>query len=328
MAFLHGAPSGATSPSERTASALALSSSPALSPVLGGVDARNRQLVRVVTQMTSGTGIMNLTVIAARVLVGPRRPDRRRGPPFGIAPGRLLVLYAVGLHSSAGLGRVARRLAAESAGGRAGSQAVQAGYPYGLDLPRILGIKIIMAPWGQRSYLCLIGPATFRARHGWRAVLPARLLGAEHAGHRQARCRPRPPTRWTIDDLCRGRARLRRRLALWRRRRKVRSPTSSASTISDIQAGVPRPGAAHHWPTGPRSQRSGQLVTACPSAEAQHPAARLRIQSAEIVRKQRTEEKATKLTVKMLFPIVFCFMPTVVVHHGGPEHSPSLAKSF
>ena len=41
----------------------------------------------------------------------------------------------------------------------------------------------------------------------------------------------------------------------------------------------------------------------------------LRIQSAEmrLKRKQRTEEKAAKLTVKMIFPIVLCFMPVFVI---------------
>jgi tight adherence protein C len=41
----------------------------------------------------------------------------------------------------------------------------------------------------------------------------------------------------------------------------------------------------------------------------------LRIQSAEmrLKRKQSTEEKAAKLTVKMLFPIVFCFLPVFMI---------------
>ena len=41
----------------------------------------------------------------------------------------------------------------------------------------------------------------------------------------------------------------------------------------------------------------------------------LRIQSSEmrLKRKQRTEEKAAKLTVKMLFPIIVCFLPVFVI---------------
>jgi tight adherence protein C len=41
----------------------------------------------------------------------------------------------------------------------------------------------------------------------------------------------------------------------------------------------------------------------------------LRIQSSEmrLKRKQRTEEKAAKLTVKMLFPIIVCYLPVFMV---------------
>ena len=41
----------------------------------------------------------------------------------------------------------------------------------------------------------------------------------------------------------------------------------------------------------------------------------LRIQSSEtrLKRKQRTEEKAATLTVKMLFPIIVCFVPVFVI---------------
>ncbi len=38
-----------------------------------------------------------------------------------------------------------------------------------------------------------------------------------------------------------------------------------------------------------------------------------------VKRKQRTEEKAAKLTVKMLFPIVFCFMPVFIIVTAVPS---------
>ena len=60
-----------------------------------------------------------------------------------------------------------------------------------------------------------------------------------------------------------------------------------------------------------------QLVTALLQAQKHGVpmAETLRIQSAEmrLKRKQRREEKATKLTVKMIFPIVVCFMPVFMI---------------
>ena len=71
---------------------------------------------------------------------------------------------------------------------------VQAGHPHGLDLPRILGIKITLA--AMAALLLLV-----TARCCWPliaaavALLPARLLGAERAGQApEPRCRPTPPT--------------------------------------------------------------------------------------------------------------------------------------
>ena len=60
-----------------------------------------------------------------------------------------------------------------------------------------------------------------------------------------------------------------------------------------------------------------QLVTALLQAQKHGvPMANtLRVQSAQMRQKrtQRTEEKAAKLTVKMLFPIVVCFLPVFMI---------------
>ncbi len=65
-----------------------------------------------------------------------------------------------------------------------------------------------------------------------------------------------------------------------------------------------------------------QLVTALLQAQKHGVpmAETLRIQSAEMrmKRKQRTEEKAAKLTVKMLFPIIVCFVPVFMIVTAGP----------
>ena len=60
-----------------------------------------------------------------------------------------------------------------------------------------------------------------------------------------------------------------------------------------------------------------QLVTALLQAQ-KHGVAlaeTLRIQSAEMrtKKKQHAEEKAAKLTLKLIFPIIFCFMPVFMI---------------
>jgi tight adherence protein C len=60
-----------------------------------------------------------------------------------------------------------------------------------------------------------------------------------------------------------------------------------------------------------------QLVTALVQAQKHGVplAETLRIQSAEMRSKkqQHTEEKAAKLPVKMIFPIIFCFLPVFMI---------------
>ena len=88
-------------------------------------------------------------------------------------------------------------------------------------------------------------------------------------------------------------------------------------TISDIQAGVPRAQALRTLADRAQIPEIRQLVTALLQAQKHGVpmAETLRIQSAEmrLKRKQRTEEKAAKLTVKMLFPIIVCFMPVFMI---------------
>ncbi len=102
-------------------------------------------------------------------------------------------------------------------------------------------------------------------------------------------------------------------------------------TIGDIQAGMPRAQALRMLADRAQIVEIRQLVTALLQAQ-QHGvpmAETLRNQSAEmrLRRKQRTEEKAAKLTVKMLFPIVFCFMPVFMIIVAVPAFL-SLGDAF
>ena len=87
--------------------------------------------------------------------------------------------------------------------------------------------------------------------------------------------------------------------------------------MSDIRAGVPRPQALRALADRAQIVEIRQLVTALLQAQKHGVpmAETLRIQSTQmrLKRTQRTEEKAAKLTVKMLFPIIFCFLPVFMI---------------
>jgi tight adherence protein C len=87
--------------------------------------------------------------------------------------------------------------------------------------------------------------------------------------------------------------------------------------LSDIRAGVPRAQALRALADRTQIPEVRQLVSALLQAQKHGVsiAETLRIQSAEMrdKRKQRTEERAAKLAVKMIFPIVACFLPVFFI---------------
>jgi tight adherence protein C len=194
---------------------------------------------------------------------------------------------------------------------------VQAGHPYGLDLPRILGIKITLAVLsalllflgGQPLIAVAAAAVLFFLPDYW--VLSTR-------DKRQAAMQAKSAD--TIDQLtiC-VEAGLGFDAALSRVASTGEGPLTDElrHTISDIQAGVPRAQALRTLADRTQIIEIRQLVTALLQAQKHGVplAETLRIQSTEmrLKRKQRTEEKAAKLTVKMLFPIIVCFLPVFMI---------------
>jgi tight adherence protein C len=194
---------------------------------------------------------------------------------------------------------------------------VQAGYPYGLDLARILGIKIFLA--GMAALLFLIngqvlfavGAAAlfFFAPDYWLMSVRDKRQGEIQADAAD-----------TIDQMtiC-VEAGLGFDAALARVASTSDGPLGDElrHTISDIRAGVPRAQALRALSDRTQVVEIRQLVSALLQAHKHGVpmAETLRIQAAEmrLKRKQRTEEKAAKLTVKLLFPIIVCFMPVFVI---------------
>jgi tight adherence protein C len=194
---------------------------------------------------------------------------------------------------------------------------VQAGHPHGVDLARILGIKITTAAlaalllflYGHPLIALVAAVALFFLPDYW--VISVR-------DKRQADMQSAAPD--TIDQLtiC-VEAGLGFDAALARVASTTAGPLTDElrHTISDIQAGVPRAQALRALSDRAQIGEIRQMVTALLQAQKHGVplAETLRIQSAEmrLKRKQRTEEKAAKLTVKMIFPIIVCFMPVFII---------------
>jgi tight adherence protein C len=194
---------------------------------------------------------------------------------------------------------------------------VQAGHPYGLDLPRLLGIKITLSLLtallliliGQPIAALMAGVILFFLPDYWVTSVKDKRQAAMQADAADV-----------VDQLtiC-VEAGLGFDAALARVASTTEGPLTDElrHTLSDIQAGVPRAQALRALSDRAHIIEIRQVVTALLQAQKHGVpmAETLRIQSAEMrmKRKQRTEEKAAKLTVKMIFPIVVCFLPVFLI---------------
>ena len=215
------------------------------------------------------------------------------------------------------LGESTRRLMPHSLVDGLEVKLVQAGHPGGIDLPRILGIKVTLAfmaafvllVYGQVVAAVIAAVVLFFLPDYW--VLSVR-------DERQAAIQADAAD--VIDQLtiC-VEAGLGFDAALARVAATTEGPLTDElrRTLSDIRAGVPRSQALRALSDRAQVPEIRQLVTALLQAQKHGvPVAEtLRVQSAEMrtKRTQRTEEKAAKLTVKMIFPIIVCFMPVFLI---------------
>jgi tight adherence protein C len=269
---------------------------------------------------------MNLTpILGAVALVGAiglfwwgltARPSAARAnlfaglPQPAVPPGKIPTLLRQ-------LGQTTRRVLPNALVDGLEVNLVQAGHPHGLDLPRILGIKISLA--GLTALMLLLGghPLLALIAAGVMFFLPDYWVVSVR-GQRQTAIQADVPD--TIDQLtiC-VEAGLGFDAALARVATTTEGPLADElrHTISDIQAGVPRAQALRALSDRAQIVEIRQLVTALLQAQKHGVpiAETLRIQSTEmrLKRTQRTEEKAAKLTVKMLFPIIVCFVPVFMI---------------
>jgi tight adherence protein C len=215
------------------------------------------------------------------------------------------------------LGRSTQRMLPNALVDGLGVRLVQAGYPRGLDLPRMLGIKITLA--AIALFLLLIRgqflPAVIAAALLF--FLPDYWLMSVR-DKRQAQMQTDAADIMDQLTIC-VEAGLGFDAALARVASTTEGPLTDElrHTMSDIRTGVPRTQALRALSDRAQVPEIRRLVTALLQAQKHGVpmAETLRIQSAEmrLKRTQRTEEKAAKLTVKMLFPIIVCFLPVFMI---------------
>lgn len=269
---------------------------------------------------------MNLTVIlGSMALVGSvgvlwwgltARPNAARANLFaGLEP-----LEATSPPSSSmlyRLGQATRRLLPSPLIDGLEVNLVQAGHPYGLDLARLLGVKVVLAGFTAMLLLLVGSPVVALVGAVVLFFLPDYWVLSTR-DKRQAEMQADSAD--IIDQLtiC-VEAGLSFDAALGRVAMTSTGVLSDElrRTVGDIQAGVPRAQALRMLADRAQIVEIRQLVTALLQAQRHGVpmAETLRTQSGEmrLKRKQRTEEKAAKLTVKMLFPIVFCFVPVFII---------------
>jgi tight adherence protein C len=194
---------------------------------------------------------------------------------------------------------------------------VQAGHPHGLDLPRLLGIKITLAAMTAMTLLVYghVLPAFIAA--GVLFFLPDYWVLSVR-DDRQNRIQADAADVIDQMTIC-VEAGLGLDAAIARVATTTEGPLADElrRTMNDIRAGVPRSQALRALADRTQIPEIRQLVTALLQAQKHGVpmAETLRIQSVQmrLKRTQRTEEKAAKLTVKMLFPIIFCFLPVFMI---------------
>jgi tight adherence protein C len=208
---------------------------------------------------------------------------------------------------------------------------IKAGHPKGMDMGRLIAMKVILAVIFGGFFLLLGQPV-------W--GLGFALLGffgpdywiATEKDKRQTLMRDAAAD--TIDQLTIVvEAGLGFDAALLRVATTNEGPLAAelTHTVEDMRAGVPRDLALKALADRTQLPEIRQLVVALTQAQRHGTplADTLRVQAHELrdKRTQRVEEKAAKLATKMIFPIVFCFLPVFFIIILVPAVS-GLADAF
>jgi tight adherence protein C len=199
---------------------------------------------------------------------------------------------------------------------------VQAGHPYGLDVPRLVGVKTLVGAVLAVVGL-LLGQPVFAVALGlFGFFVPDVWVGMQRDKRRASM---RHDAADMIDQLtiC-VEAGLGFDAALSHVVTSTKGPLADelARVIQDMQAGIPRDQALRSLADRTEIPEIRQLVLALIQAQKHGVpiAETMRVQSSEmrLKRKQLTEEKAAKLPVKILFPTMLFIMPALFIVLLGP----------
>jgi tight adherence protein C len=204
-----------------------------------------------------------------------------------------------------------------------------AGTPHEWTIERVLAAKLVLAISGGALGLLLLaskpGALTVLVLVvapvlGWFA--PDALLAGRADRRQQAICVALPDT---LDQITISvEAGLGFESALARTGRSGKGPLADEllRTLQDVQAGMSRGEALKRLVERVDVDELHHFVLAVVQAESYGiPIAQvLRVQSGElrVRRRQRAEERAQKLPVKILFPLVFCILPSLFIVLLGP----------
>jgi tight adherence protein C len=194
---------------------------------------------------------------------------------------------------------------------------VMAGHPRGMDMGRLVGLKVVLAAL-LGGFFLVAGQPVWGLCFALAGFFIPDYWMASEKDKRQALMRDAAAD--TIDQLTIVvEAGLGFDAALLRVATTNEGPLALElqHTVDDMRAGVPRDLALRGLADRTRIPEIRHLVTALAQAQRYGTplADTLRVQAHELRDKriQRVEEKAAQLTTKMIFPIVFCFMPVFFI---------------
>jgi tight adherence protein C len=192
----------------------------------------------------------------------------------------------------------------------------QAGHPRGLDVPRLLAVKLLCSLFFGVT-LGLVNPILGLAVGGVLFFGPDYWLATKKEQRQKLM---RNDAADLIDQLTiTVEAGMGFDAALMRVASTNSGPLAGEllHAVQDMRAGVPREQALRALVDRTQIPEVRQLVTALIQAQRHGTplADTLRIQGAELrdKRTQRVEEQAAKLGTKMIFPIIICFVPIFLV---------------